>query len=143
MKAPRKRTKPAVPPIRPLHDLLYALPLLNVDAGQFDLNQLTPAQLAQIGESAQRSAQVANKAIAALGEMLVLAAADAETGDVAGANFEACGWLLRELADLQAVCGYLHVTASRMLAEQNIEESNPSAAQSIRRPLGQKLERES
>ena len=143
MRAPCKRTKPATQPIRPLHDLLYALPLLNVDAGQFDLSLLTAAQLAQIGESAQRSAQVANKAIAALGEMLVLASADAETGDVAGANFEACGWLLRELADLQAVCGYLHVTASRMLAEQSTDESNPPAKQVVRRPLGQKLERES
>lgn len=100
---------------RPFHDLLLALPQLAMLDGQVDWANTPVATLKAIAVHADVAMRTAQLGLRAMGQLLVLGSPEAETGELTGATVEAFGWLMAELSDFAATCGYLATCCQRHL----------------------------
>lgn len=100
---------------RPMHDLLFALPHLVSRDGEVDWAHTPEATLREIAAQADTAMRTTQLGIQAMGRLLALAAADVEDGQLSGATLEAFGWLITELSDFAATCGYLVACCQRHL----------------------------
>lgn len=90
---------------RPLRQLLLALPKLKVaDDGRTDYEASDPALLVQIAESAEVLQRVISLGTSAVGQLMVYASVDIDTGDFGQEAIEALGWLMAELGSGAAAC---------------------------------------
>ena len=91
-----RRTGQDIP--RPMRDLILQLPLLNVtQALEIDYQAADPALLAQVADNAETAMHVVQLGLSAVGQLLVRAAPEVETGEISGDSIEALGWLMSEL----------------------------------------------
>ena len=95
----------AMPPVRPLRELLHQLPL--VAAMQPTRSGVTggsPTFLASVAANADATMRVVHLGVGALGTLVARCSMDLQDGTVSPESIENLGFLMAELGDLAAEC---------------------------------------
>ena len=119
-----RRTGQDIP--RPMRDLILQLPLLNVtQALEIDYQAADPALLAQVADNAETAMHVVQLGLSAVGQLLVRAAPEVETGEISGDSIEALGWLMSELGEFSATAFALAAACRRFTTGYAPYQSKP------------------
>lgn len=119
-----RRTGQEIP--RPMRDLILQLPLLNVTQTlEIDYQAADPAVLAQVADNAETAMHVVQLGLSAVGQLLVRAAPEVETGEISGDSIEALGWLMSELGDFSATAFALAAACRRFITGYAPYQSKP------------------
>ena len=111
-----RRTGDEVP--RPMRDLILQLPLLNVTPTlEIDYPAADAALLVQVADNAETAMHVVQLGLSAVGQLLVRAAPEVETGEISGDAIESLGWLMAELGELAGCCFALAASCREHLAD--------------------------
>lgn len=121
-----RRTGDEVP--RPMRDLILQLPLLNVTPTlEIDYPAADAALLVQVADNAETAMHVVQLGLSAVGQLLVRAAPEVETGEISGDAIEALGWLMSELGEFSATAFALAFACRRFTHDYAPYQSRPVA----------------
>ena len=121
-----RRTGDEVP--RPMRDLILQLPLLNVTPTlEIDYAAADAALLVQVADNAETAMHVVQLGLSAVGQLLVRAAPEVETGEISGDAIEALGWLMSELGEFSATAFALASACRRFTHDYAPYQSRPVA----------------
>ena len=119
-----RRTGDEVP--RPMRDLILQLPLLNVTPTlEIDYPAADAALLVQVADNAETAMHVVQLGLSAVGQLLVRAAPEVETGEISGDAIEALGWLMSELGEFSATAFALASACRRFTHDYSPYQSRP------------------
>ena len=119
-----RRTGDEVP--RPMRDLILQLPLLNVTPTlEIDYPAADAALLVQVADNAETAMHVVQLGLSAVGQLLVRAAPEVETGEISGDAIEALGWLMSELGEFSATAFTLTSACRRITHDYAPYQSRP------------------
>ena len=119
-----RRTGDEVP--RPMRDLILQLPLLNVTSTlEIDYPAADAALLVQVADNAETAMRVVQLGLSAVGQLLVRAAPEVETGEISGDAIEALGWLMSELGEFSATAFALASACRRFTHDYAPYQSRP------------------
>lgn len=93
------------------HRLLILLPRLQVNDAGIDFLRSSSSVLLELAERSEACVAVTNQGIAAVGELLALAAHHIEARSTGSQTVEALGWLVAELGLTSAFCAELAISS--------------------------------